>query len=272
MSEVSTIKSARPSNSGEVAPLLPMLWRQVRVEFFILLRTPTFSIMSLILPILLFAFVGMGNHGIGDKLGGVSVSNYVLASYATYGVVYVMLYSFGTKVGVERSQRVGILMRATPLPPLIQVLAKILTALAFTLLMLLCLAVFAVTYGKVNLSASTWVILIARMLLGAVPFIALGTFIGYRFNPTAVSPIISIAFFLMAFASGIFVPLSQLPSFVQQVASYLPMYWLAQLGWNAVGAQTTAIGTDVFWLLVYGLVFIAAAILAFWRNEQQTFA
>jgi ABC-2 type transport system permease protein len=145
------------------------------------------------------------------------------------------------------------------------------TALTFTLLMLLLLAGFATIVAGVHLAVGLWLALIARLLLGAVPFIALGIAIGYGASPTAAASINSIAFLLLSFASGIFVPVNQLPDFMQRLAPYLPMYRLAELGWNAVGAQTTSPGTDVLWLLFYGLAFAFVAMLAFRREQQQTF-
>ncbi len=271
MAMMSTIKSTGPVNTGSVAPFLPMLWQQTWSEFLMLLRTPSFSIIGLVLPVILFEFVGLDSGYGHSKLNGVNISTYVLASYATYGVVYVMLYLFGVKVALERGQRLNVLMRATPLPPVVYVLSKVLTALAFTLLMLLLLAGFATIVAGVHLAVGIWLALIARLLLGAVPFIALGIAIGYGASPTAAASINSIAFLLLSFASGIFVPVNQLPDFMQRLAPYLPMYRLAELGWNAVGAQTTSPGNDVLWLLLYGLAFAFVAMLAFRREQQQTF-
>ena len=44
-----------------------------------------------------------------------------------------MVYGFGIGVANERGMKVDLLMRATPLPPAVAVLAKVLVALAFAL-------------------------------------------------------------------------------------------------------------------------------------------
>lgn len=252
------------------APVVLMLWHQTSAEVLSLLRTPSFLLSSLTLPILLFAFFGATRSG-DAQIAGVSASAYVLASFATYGVVSVMLYSFGVRVAVERGQRVQVLMRATPLPGLVAVLAKVLTALLFALVMLLALCVFAATWGGVQLAPGAWASLIGRLLAGAIPFIGLGLAIGYRASPTAAAPITNLLFLLLSFASGIFVPINALPDVIQHLAADLPLYWMAQLAWNAVGAQTPPLGDALRWLLIYGVVFAFAALNAYRREARHLF-
>ena len=258
------------AGTEKTAPLAPMHWRQTLYEFLNLLRTPSFLISSLTLPLILFALFGATDRS--GTVGGVSAKDYVLASFATYGVVSVMLYSFGVRVAVERGQRVNVLMRATPLPPIVSMLAKVLTALIFTLVMLLLLSAYATFIAGVHLDTGTWAALIARLLLGALPFVALGIAIGYRASPTAAAPITNILYLLLSFASGIFIPISNLPDFMQRLAPYLPLYHLADLAWNAVGARTaTTVGDDVRGLLIYGVVFAFVAVRAYQSEEQRTF-
>jgi ABC-2 type transport system permease protein len=78
-------------------------------------------------------------------------------------------------------------------------------------------------------------------------------------------------FLILSFASGLFVPLSQLPRLVQQIAPYLPTYRLGQLAWNAIGAWTDPLSTSVAWLAGYGIVFAVIALRSYWREEQRAF-
>jgi len=92
--------------------------------------------------------------------------------------------------------------------------------------------------------------------------------------PTTAAPIINVSFLIFSFASGIFVPLSQLPDFLQNVAPYLPLYRLAQLAWNAVGiqfVQNGSTGEAVLLLILYGVAFLGLAILAYRKDEQRSF-
>jgi ABC-2 type transport system permease protein len=257
------------STSVSLAPLGPMFWRQLQSELLRLWRTPSFLISSLVLPSILFIILGLRKAS--GLENGVSPHVYVLASVATYGVVSVMLYSFGVSIANERGQRVNVLMRATPLPASVYLLAKVVTALLSALAMLLLLSGFAFVAGGVQLSGAEWLTLIASLVLGALPFVALGFAVGHVVTPTSAAPIINLSFFVLAFASGIFVPLSLLLDVLQNIAPYLPLYRLAQLAWNAVGAQTGSINEALWLLLLYGVVFFGLAIFAYRREEQRTF-
>ncbi len=253
-----------------VAPVGPMLWRQTRAEFLKLWRNPGFSVASLALPVIFFAFFGLPNAHYREA--GISAGQYLLASFGAYGVMSVMLFSFGVGVAVERGQRMNVLTRATPLRPIVYLGAKVLTALVFALLMLLILFAFAAVAGGVRMEAGTWLSLIMRLLLGSLPFIALGFAVGYLASPNAAAPIINIIFLILSFASGLFVPKGQLPDIVQHIAPYLPTNRFGQLAWDAVGAHTDdPLRDNVLWLLGYGIVFVVIAIRAYRREDQKTF-
>jgi|SRR5579859_198610 len=246
-----------------------MLWHQILSEVLRLWRAPGFLIPSLAVPLVLFFF--FSNLSKVGVVNGVSPQVNALASVASYGVVSVMLFSFGINVANERGQRLNVLMRATPLPASMYGLAKTITALLSIVVMLLALCGVAGIIGGVHLSLDTWAILIARLTLGAVPFIALGFCIGYLVNPGSAGPITNLSFLVLSFASGIFIPLKQLPAIVQNIAPYLPLYRLAQLGWNTVGIHTDPVSEAVLWLLGYGLVFAIVAVLTYRLQEQRVF-
>ena len=247
-----------------------MLWRQIQAELLRLWRTPSFLVPTLLLPLVLYSL--LGGLGQGNTLeGGVSRQVYALASIGTYGIISVMLYSFGVSIANERAQRVNVLMRATPLPASIYLLAKVLTALLSALVMLLVLSGFAILVGGVQLSLAAWATLIVSLLLGVVPFLLLGFVLGNVVSPTGATPIINLSFFILAFASGVFVPLSQLPDTLQAIAPYSPFYRLAQLAWHAVGVQTESIAPAVWLLLLYGVVFCVLAIVAYRAEERRSF-
>jgi ABC-2 type transport system permease protein len=164
-------------------------------------------------------------------------------------------------------------MRATPLRPAIYLLARLVTSLAFTLLMLVILVAFGALAGGIHLSAGMWTALTVRLLLGAIPFIALGFAIGYLAEPNAAVPITNIAFLILSFASGLFLPVQKLPDFIQHLAPYLPTNRLGQLVWDAVGAQTPdPLGSSILWLVGYGLLFAVVAVRAYGREQARSFA
>jgi ABC-2 type transport system permease protein len=223
------------------------------------------------MPILLYALFGLpSRHDVQD---GVSGGKYLIASFGAYGLLGMMLFSFGAAVGTERAQRINVLMRATPLRPGVYLTAKVTTALVYAVLMLTALCLFAAVAGGVHLAASAWLALAASLILGAVPFIAAGFAIGYLVSPTAAMPAVGLLNLVLAFGSGFFAPTDQLPHAVQRIAHYLPTNRYGQLAWHAVGAQTNnSVASNLLWLIAYGVVFVAIALWAYRREEEQTFS
>jgi len=254
------------------ASVAPMLARQTWAEFLKLWRVPAFSITSLFLPVMFYAFIGIGQSK-EVVSPGVTFGAYFLGSMAVYAVANVMIFSFGISVATERGMKMDVLMRATPMPPWVYLLSKCITALAFAAMTLVVLFPFAYVAGNVRLDPSEWFTLAYRVLLGSIPFIALGFAIGYLSGPNSAVAVINLIYLPTAFASGLFFPKQLLPSFIQSIAPYLPLHFFGQLGWDAVGAPTDeSVTTDWIYLGVYGVLFFALALWAYRREESRKFS
>ncbi len=255
------------------APFALMLVRQTSAEFLKLWRVPAFSATSLLLPVVFYAFIGIGQSA--QRLQGTHVTfgAYFLASMAVYAVANVMIFSFGISVANERGMKMDLLMRATPLPPLVYLVSRCITALTFAALTLVVLFPFAYVAGGVRLEASEWFTLAYRVLLGSIPFIALGFAFGYIAGPNSAVAVINLIYLPTAFASGLFFPKQLLPQIIQNISPYLPLYRFGQLGWDAIGAPTSEnVTTDWLYLAGYGVAFFAIALWAYRREESRKFS
>jgi ABC-2 type transport system permease protein len=254
------------------APVAPMLVRQTWAEFLKLWRVPAFTLTSLFLPVMFYAFIGIGQSS-QVVSPGVTFGEYFLGSMAVYAVANVMIFSFGISVATERGMKMDVLMRATPMPPWVYLLSKCVTAVVFAAMTLVVLFPFAFIAGGVRLEPSEWVTLAYRVLLGSIPFIALGFAIGYLSGPNSAVAVINLIYLPTAFASGLFFPKQLLPSFIQSIAPYLPLHFFGQLGWDAVGAPTDeSVTTDWLYLVAYGVLFFAIALWAYRREESRKFS
>lgn len=254
------------------APIGPMLVRQTWAEFLKLWRIPAFSLTSLFLPVMFYAFIGIGQSS-QVVSPGVTFGAYFLASMAVYSVANVMIFSFGISVATERGMKMDVLMRATPMPPAVYLLSKCITAVVFAALTLVVLFPFAYIAGGVRLDVEIWATLAFRVLLGSIPFIALGFAIGYLSGPNSAVAVINLIYLPTAFASGLFFPKQLLPEFIQRVSGYLPLHFFGQLGWDAIGAPTDeSVTTDWLYLAGYGVLFFVIALWAYRREENRKFS
>lgn len=255
---------------ADTAPLGHMLLVQTWAELRMRWRIPAFSVTIVALPVLFFTFFGLP-FARQTLPNGTSLGAYLLASFAAYSVGSVMVFGFGIGVATERGLKVDVLMRATPLPPFIAILAKVLNALAYALLSLVILIGYGVVVGGVRQDLLVWIDMIARLLAGSVPFIALGFAIGYLCGPNVAPAVANLVYLPLSFASGLFMPLSQLPTFVRRVAPYLPAYHYGQLGWGAVGAASEPLLESLTWLAGYTVLFLLIAMRAYQREESRKF-
>jgi ABC-2 type transport system permease protein len=254
------------------APIPPMLARQSYAEFVKLLRVPAFSVTSIVLPSMFYAFIGLGQAKEPLFPGSqVTFGQYFLASMALYGVANVMVLGFGISLANERGQKQDLLMKSTPLPAPVYFVAKSLSALAVALMSIVALSLFASLAAGVHLTASQWLTLGIRAMLCSIPFIGLGFALGYLAGPNSAPAVTNLIYLPTAFASGLFFPLQLLPHFLQDVAPYLPLYRAAHLVWNSVGVPESDVSTDWLYMAGYGVGFFLLALWAYRRDQGKKF-
>jgi ABC-2 type transport system permease protein len=224
----------------DVTPLPSVMWKQTRAQLLSSLRIPAFSLTTILLPIMFFG---------------------------AYAVSSAMVFNFGIGVAMARGQKMDLLQRATPLPSGVAIAATVVNAMVFALISLIALFAFASIAGGVSLPVGTWLTLTFRLLVGAVPLIGLGMAIGYAAGPNSAPAVTNLIYLPMSFASGLFIPVAQLPAVIQKVAPYLPTYHYGQIAWNAVGAPTESMESAVIWLGAWTVLFFALA-LRFIRLDQ----
>jgi ABC-2 type transport system permease protein len=253
----------------DAAPILPTLVAQTRAEFLRLWRQPAFSVPSLLLPLMFFSFFGIPR--VHQQVSGVAAGPYLLASFGAVSLTSVMLFSFGVGVAAERAGKLDVLMRVAPLRPWVHLSARVLTALAFGALTLTLLFSYGAAFG-VRQPPMHWLMLGVSLLLGALPFLALGYAIGYLASANAAAPIVNLIWAPLSFGSGLFVPLDLLPRAVKTVAPFLPSHRYAELAWSVLGVHTNPNWQNIAWLTGYGSVFVIVSLVAFRRDQRRKFA
>jgi ABC-2 type transport system permease protein len=261
--------AAAPATQPAVAPWPRVLVAQTRASVLSLWRVPAFTISGLLLPLMLFGFFGLRNPG--SAIAGTTAGPFFLASFGAYAVGSMMVFNFGLGVAGERAAKIDLLFRASPLPPLLYLVAKVITGIVFALLSLLLLFAFGTIAGGIRLGPALWVTIIARLLVGALPLIGLGFAIGYRAGPGAAPGVANLIYLPMSFASGLFTPLESMPAAIQRIAPLLPTYHVGQLAWGAVGARAESPLVSALWLAAYAVLFFAIAVRAYYAEEQRKF-
>ena len=129
-------------------------------------------------------------------------------------------------------------LRISPLSTRNYFRAKVLTAYMMALISLLALYVAGTSLG-VSLSASEWLEMTGLILVGLIPFAALGITLGHMLTPESIGPAMGGGIALLALLGGTWFPIAT-HGFMYDVAQCLPSYWLVQASHIAVGGHAWA--------------------------------
>jgi ABC-2 type transport system permease protein len=211
---------------------------EAKYEVLKLLRMPGYAIPSIAFPAMFYLLFGV-MFGRGT-VGGVSMATYLIATYGAFGVIGASLFGFGVGVAIERGQGWMMLKRASPMPPMAFFAAKLVMCIVFSAVVFAVLAALGLTVGQVTMPAATWLRLGATLVVGAIPFCALGLGLGYLVGPNSAPPIVNLIYLPMSFLSGLWIPFEILPPAVKAIAPFMPAFHLGQLALGAIGAGAAA--------------------------------
>ncbi len=243
---------------------------EARHEFLKLIRIPIFAVSTIALPVMFYVLFGLAFAG--GEADGVGVATYSLATYGTFGVIGAALFGFGVSVAMERGQGWMRLKRVSPMPPQAYFVAKVVMSTTVSAMIIGSLFLLGAALGGVRMPAAQWAALGFVLILGALPFSAMGLAFGYLVGPNSAPAMLNLIYLPMAFASGLWIPIHQLPDFVQGIAPALPPYHFAQLALGTVGAAeggSQALHAVV--LLAFTAFFLTVAAWGFRRDEGRTY-
>lgn len=243
---------------------------EAKYELIKILRIPAFLIPAIGFPLMFYVLFGLVLTGGGR--GATQASSYLLATYGAFGVIGISLFALGVGVATERGQGWLAVKRASPMPVSAYFLGKYAMSVVLGMVLIALLALLGVVFGHVHLTAQHWAAWVIVEVLGGIPFCAMGLAIGYMAGPNSAPAVVNAIYLPMAFLSGLFVPASMLPKFLQGVAVIFPPYHLGQLALQASGV----LPPDGAWvhaavLFGFGMLFSAFAVVAYRRDEGKTY-
>ncbi|MDX8150967.1 ABC transporter permease [Patulibacter brassicae] len=225
-----------------------------RFELLRVLRNRRFVFFALGFPLVMYLLIAGSNQGEDDLSGsGLSAPLYFMVSMVAWGTMMAML-STGGRIASERAIGWNRQLRITPLSARAYLLTKVATGYAMALLAMVVMYVAGAALG-VHLQAGRWIAMSLMLLLGIVPFAALGILLGHLVSTDSLGPVMGGGVGLLAFVSGFWFPLDD--GVLRDVGEQLPSYWLVQAGHIGLGGDGwPAHGWIVLgaWTIVLGLL------------------
>jgi ABC-2 type transport system permease protein len=213
----------------------------VKYELIRTFRNRRFLVFAFGFPLVLYVLIAAPNrhvHNLGGS--GISAPLYFMVGLLTFGTMNAML-SAGARIAAERAVGWNRQLRITPLSSRTYFRTKVLTGYAMALVTIALLYVAGAALG-VRLGAGDWVKMTWLILVGLIPFAALGIFIGHVVTPESIGPALGGSTALLAFLGGVWFPLGKHGA-LHAIGQALPSYWLVQAahvgtggaGWGAKG-------------------------------------
>ena len=256
----------RPAPPG-MSYYMNILFKETQYEFLKALRNRMYSLSTLGFPIMFYLLFGVTNKHVGP---GLNIAEYLVAGYSCFGMIAAALFNLGAGIAFERAQGWLELKQASPMPRLVYLIAKVLTSMAFGVVIVAALVALGMTLGGVHITPVQFIHLAAVIVVGSIPFACLGLLLSLLMPPNAAPGIINLIYLPMSFCSGLWIPIQYLPKWLQTAAPILPTYHYAQLALNVFGyARSSA--TLIHWEALAGFACLSLGVtwLIFTRSEAR---
>ena len=249
---------------------LPIYLKEAKYEFLKMIRMPAYALPAILFPVMFYVLFGII---FGSRQGGGNgAARYLLATYSAFGVIGASLFGFGAGVAIERGQGWMQVKRASPMPPLAYFFGKMANSVSFGVVIGVLLLAIGTLFGGVKVSVTEAASLIAAIVLGCIPFCAIGLVIGYTAGPNSAPAIVNLVYLPASFCSGLWIPVEMLPKLIQNIAYALPPYHLGQLALAAVHANRNPhILANIAGLLVSTVCAVALARYAYQHDTGKLY-
>jgi ABC-2 type transport system permease protein len=226
-------------------------------------RNRRFFMFSLGFPLVLYFVIAGSNRNNHNFDGsGISIPLYYMIGLTAFGTMNTVL-STGARISVERAAGWNRQLRLTPLSVQSYFRAKVITAYLTALITIVVLYASGLSLG-VHLAGGEWARMTGLILVGLIPFIALGVLMGHLVTPDSIGPAMGGTTALLALLGGVWFPVQS--GTLHDIAQALPSYWLVQAshisiggsGWGARGWAVMAAWTVVL------------VVLAGWAYQRDT--
>ncbi|PRZ35246.1 ABC-2 type transport system permease protein [Antricoccus suffuscus] len=225
--EIATVTRVQPAKVSYG----PVAVARVRAEIYSFFREKSSLVFTLIFPVFLLIIFGALFGNSSDVAPGVGYINYLVPGMIAAGLMTTSFQNLAITIPIERDSGLLKRLRGTPMPKSAYFLGKVILVLILSLISTILMLVVALIFYDVSLPATVtkWLVFLAVLLLG----VAACTLVGIAFSsipktgrgaPAMVTPIA----LLLQFISGVFLPFTQLPDWLQTIGALFPLKWMAQ--------------------------------------------
>lgn len=227
--------SSLDSSPLPLGRLLRAYLLEAKFETLAALRTTGFAPPFIVLPVVIYWLFGLLINADAGRHSeyGPAIANYLFSGFCVLAVILPGIFC-GVILAQEREGNLLKLKRALPQPPGAAIVAKVLMAMAIAACAVTLVVVAALLGGQLTISLGQVVTLWGVLIVGTIPFSALGLLIGTLSSASAAPAYGNLVFLPMMWLSGLFIPL---PASLERWVVLWPAFHLNQLALGLAGVE-----------------------------------
>lgn len=248
---------------------------RARIELLQFFRDRESAVFNFALPMILLVIFGsvFGGQELGDS--GITFAQYFVAGMIASGILYTAFQNLAISLAMEREDGTLKRLAGTPLPKASYFIGKFGMVFVAYIAQVTVLIVVGMLFFGIELPQTgfQWFTFAWVSVLGLVACTLLG--IAYSIVPRhgrGASAVVAPVVIVLQFISGVFFVFTDLPTWMQNVASVFPLRWLAQAMRSVFLPDVAAageidgswqLGTAFIVLVIWTIVGAVLATLAF---------
>lgn len=225
---------------------------------------------TLILPVLflviLASVVGAQASAVKVPGGVIDLSVFYVPGIIALGIISASFVNLTMSVITQRESGVLKRRRATPVPAAVIIVGRALSAVVISIAITVVLLVVGWVFYGARITSGAAPALVLTVVVGAVTFCCVAyALVSLIRNEDAAQPITQAVILPLYFISGVFVPISGLPSWLVDVADVFPVRHLAAALLVAYNPHRTGSAVDWHDLAILALWAVGAFVVAMLR-------
>lgn len=227
----------------------------IKKDLLILIRNPTYMIVTILIPVLLFLFYGRSN---AEQV------EYIAASFCAFSVFGIVFFQFGVSISSDRDSYWYKFTRTLPGSMLNSIVSRIVTAI---LLSVVSITIIMIVSGILfNLGSGKIITLYTALILGAIPFSLMGAALGYLIPPKLALPIANLIYLVLSFIGGLWTPPSNMSPEILQIAQFTPTFHWGTILWSTIEGVSPP-PLSILVLVIYSVILALLTYIGYRKDE-----
>ncbi len=212
------------------------------------------------------SFLGINSQSV--KPQSYKYIDFLVPGLISFSILTSPMFSMVNIAAEYKKEKIFRQLSLTPLTKGEWLTSKILWYVILSIASFVLMCLFGIELFGANITFSAWII--PFLILGPIFFVALGMLVGTITKSQESAGVIgNIITFPMMFLSGTFFPLSIMPTYLQNIAHVLPLFYVVEGLSNVMiyNNHNAALVDILVLLIICAIVFVAAIRTFKWRED-----